>query len=75
MEKFGSGIRDGQNSDPGWKKFESGIGKIRIRDGKNSNPGSGMEKFGSGIRDKRPGSATLILILNYGKARFPLFQI
>jgi hypothetical protein len=25
MEKFGSGIRDGKNSNPGWKKFESGI--------------------------------------------------
>jgi hypothetical protein len=43
-------IRDGKNSDPGWK---------------NSDPGSenwdpGWKKFGSGIRDKRRGSATLV---------------
>jgi hypothetical protein len=25
-------IRYGKNSDPGWKKFESGMGKIWIRD-------------------------------------------
>jgi hypothetical protein len=35
--KFGSGILDGNNSDPG-----SGMGKIRIRDGKNTNLGSGI---------------------------------
>jgi hypothetical protein len=28
--------------DPGWKKFGSGMAKIRIRDGKNSDPGSGI---------------------------------
>jgi hypothetical protein len=37
----GSGMK---NSDPGWKKFGSGIR---------------YEKFGFGIRDKHPGSATL----------------
>jgi hypothetical protein len=42
------------DTDPGWKKFGSGI-----RDGKKSDPGSGMEK--SRIRDKHPGSATLPL--------------
>jgi hypothetical protein len=43
--------------DPAWKKFGSGMEKIRIRDpgwkkfgsgirdGKNSDPGSGMEKI------------------------------
>jgi hypothetical protein len=30
MEKIR--IRDGKNSDPGWKKFGSGMKKIRIRD-------------------------------------------
>jgi hypothetical protein len=30
--KFGSVIRDGKSSDPVWKKFGSGIEKIRIRD-------------------------------------------
>ncbi len=40
MEKIGYGIRDGKNSDPGWKKFGSGMEKIRIREGKNSDPGS-----------------------------------
>ncbi len=51
-------------SDPGWKKFGSGI-----RDGKKSDPGSGKQKVGSGkenvgyrIRDKHPGSATLISV-------------
>ncbi len=54
MEKIR--IRDGKNSDPGWKKFGSGMekirirdGKIRIRDGKHSNPG--WKKFGSGMVD------------------------
>jgi hypothetical protein len=48
MEKFGSGIRDGKNSDAGsgLEKFGSGI-----QDGKHSDPG---------IRDKHPGSATLL---------------
>jgi hypothetical protein len=46
-EDPGSGIRDGDSSDPGWRQFGSGI-----RDGKKSDPGSG-------IRDKHPGSATL----------------
>ncbi len=40
----------------------------------------GWKKFGSGIRDGKksdpdPGTATLILILNYGKASFPPAQI
>jgi hypothetical protein len=30
-------IRDGKNSDPRWKKFGSGMEKIRIRD---KHPGS-----------------------------------
>ncbi len=40
-----------KNSDPGWKKFGSGMEKIRIRDGKNADTGSGMEK----IRIRDPG--------------------
>jgi hypothetical protein len=32
MEKIQ--IQDGKNSDPGWKKIRSGMGKIWIRDGK-----------------------------------------
>jgi hypothetical protein len=40
-------IRGGKNSDPGWKKFGSGV-----RDGKFSDPGSRKKKFGSGIQDK-----------------------
>jgi hypothetical protein len=50
MEKFGYGIRDGKNSDPGWKKFW-----FEIRDGKKF--GSGMKKVR--IRDKYLGSAIL----------------
>jgi hypothetical protein len=46
-------IREGKNSDPGWKKVGSGT-----RDGKKSDPG--WKKVGSGIRDIHPGSATLI---------------
>jgi hypothetical protein len=37
-----SWIWDGKNLDPGWKKFGSGMEKIRIRDGKYSDPGSGI---------------------------------
>ncbi len=33
-EKFGSGIRNGENLDLGWKNFGSRLEKIRIRDGK-----------------------------------------
>jgi hypothetical protein len=40
--------------DPGWKKFGSGMEKIRIQDGKNSDLVSGMEKFGSGINNPDP---------------------
>ncbi len=51
-----SGIQDGNNSDPRWKKVGSGI---RIRD---KDPG-----FGSGIRirNKHPGSATLLKNLEF----------
>jgi hypothetical protein len=30
------------DADPGWKKFGSGMEKIRTRNGKNSDPGSGI---------------------------------
>ncbi len=40
-------IRDGKNSDPGFR-----MEKIRIRD-------PGWKKLGFGIQDKHPGSATL----------------
>jgi hypothetical protein len=66
-------IRDGKNSDPGWKKIGSGMEENRIRDGKKC--GSGMKKIGSrmekiwiregkksdpGSGIKHPGSATLL---------------
>jgi hypothetical protein len=51
--QFGSGIRDGDSSDPG-----SGMETVRIRDPE-------WKKVGSGIRDKHPGSATLVLSLGY----------
>jgi hypothetical protein len=31
-KKFVFRVRDGKNSDPGWKKFRSGMAKIRLRD-------------------------------------------
>jgi hypothetical protein len=33
------------DTDPGWKKFGSGMEKIRIRDGKNSDPQHWTEEF------------------------------
>jgi hypothetical protein len=54
-EEFESGLRDGKNSDPGWKKFGSGMEKLWIWDGKNSD--LGWKKIR--IRDKHPGSASL----------------
>jgi hypothetical protein len=45
MEKIR--IQDGKNSDPGWKKFRSGI-----RDGKNSD--QGWKKIASGINIPDP---------------------
>jgi hypothetical protein len=48
--------------DPGWKKFGTGI--------------RGWKKVGSGIRDKRPGSATLhllLIVLTFGILRPVLF--
>ena len=48
LEKiFGVKILKFYDADPGWKKFGSGMEKIRIRDEKKSR-----------IRDKHPGSAT-----------------
>jgi hypothetical protein len=54
MEKFGSGVRDGKNSDPGYgmEKFGSGMEKVRIRDPRNtvliSVSGIFFDKFDTG---------------------------
>jgi hypothetical protein len=47
IQDLGSRIWDGKNSDPGWKKFGSGMEKIRIRD-------PGGKKFVSGINIPDP---------------------
>jgi hypothetical protein len=42
----GSGMD--RTRDPGWKKFGSGMEKVRIRDGKNSNPGENIPDNNAG---------------------------
>jgi hypothetical protein len=56
------GIRDGKNSDPGWKKLGSGMEKIRIRDPGWRKVGSGMENLGSGMEKRiRNGGRSVFL--------------
>jgi hypothetical protein len=57
-------IRDGKNSDPGWR-IRYGKEKIRIRDAKNSDQGWQKIRIRDGksrIRnpEKHPGSAALL---------------
>ncbi len=65
MEKIR--IRDGKNSDPGWKKFWSGMEKIRIRD---KHPGSAtLEK--SVCVSSPPECVKGALVLAVGQVELP----